>query len=456
MRLAPLCIVLASHTVVAEPIGEDDPPAVSRDDEPTAVDVTGAPLPGAESGRIDPGEPIDSTARKVGRGVLFVPRLAVGTVFAPVRAGIWAYDRYQLKERYLDLFFNDARTFGVLPTATLESGYGFTFGAKLVHEDLFGGRERLRLRAATGGRFRQLATVALASGDRFGRRFGVELDGRFERRPHDVFYGIGDAGTSMPEARFRQQLARAALASELRIAGPLRIRASGALADFELGRGDDGPAIDELYPAETMTGFDGVRHGYLELEVAWDSRRHARPWEVAAIPATGWLVLAFGGRTIALDDNADYWRYGGDIQRFLRVGAGPRVVSARLYGEAVGGSLTEVPFTQLPRLGGATLLRGYSADRFRDRVAALGSIAYSWDISRALSTSVFVDAGRVFPSVRDVELSGLRLGYGVELEAHTARAFVMRIGLASSVDGGVFLDLAFDPVFDLSPRTERR
>jgi hypothetical protein len=374
-------------------------------------------------------------------------------VFAPIRAGIWAYDRYQLKERYLDVFFNDARTAGLVPTATLESGYGLTVGAKLLHDDLFGDEERFRLRAATGGRFRQLATVALASGERFGRRLDVELDGRFERRPHDVYYGIGN--TSMPEARFRQELLRATASAQVRLAGPLRVRTSGALADFTFGRSEDGPAIDEIYPADTMAGFDGVRHAYAELEVSYDSRRNARRWEVAAIPATGWLLAAFGGRTIALDANADYWRYGADLQRFMRIGDGPRVFSVRAYGEAVAGDAV-VPFAQLPRLGGATLLRGYPADRFRDRVATLVSLAYGWDISRALSANMFVDTGRVFPSVRELELEALRVGYGLELEAHTARSFVMRVGIATSFDGGAFFTLSFDPVFDLAPRTERR
>lgn len=457
MRLATLLTtLLASLPAAAEPVGEDDAPPPSRDDEPTADDVAGAPRPGEESGRVD-AERGTSIARAIGRGALFVPRLVAKAAFAPIRGGLWAYDRYSLKDRYYKIFFNDARTFGVLPSLSIEAGYGGTFGAKVVHTDLLGDSEHLGLAASTGGRYRQLVKASVDTGDRLGRA-EIELDARFERRPRDAFYGIGDSGELMPQTRFRQQLARATLASDVRIAGPLHVRGAGAIADFEFGRSEEGVAIDEVYPTETMTGFaGGVRHTYLELELAWDSRRHARRYEVAAVPATGWLVSAFGGRVFALDDNADYWRYGGDLQTFVRVGAGPRVISARLYGEAVSGSLAEVPFTQLPRLGGSTLLRGYSADRFRDRVAAVGSLSYRWDLSRALSATLFVDAGRVFPAVSDIELSGLRVGYGLEFEAHTARSFVARVLIATSIDGGgTFLNLAFDPVFDLKPRTERR
>jgi hypothetical protein len=460
------CIALACALVpafaVAEPIGEDDAPrpVVS---ERTASDAEGAPVPGDESGRLDT-DAGDSALRQVGRGALFLPKLAVEVAFAPVRAGVWAYERYHLKERMFAIFFNDAGTIGLFPVAALESQYGVTVGARFVHRDLFGARERLGLHAGAGGRFRQIMSAKLRSGDRFGRRFALELDGEFERRPKDAFYGIGNANAgalveqadSAVEGRFRQQLVRAAAIADVRVAGNLHLRGAGAVADFELGRSDVGPPIDELYPMETMVGFDGFRHVYSELELRWDTRRNASHWEAPSVRATGWLLAGFAGRVTALDDGADYWRFGTDLQRFVKIGQGPRVISGRIYTEAVSGTLDEVPFTQLPRLGGKTLLRGYALDRFRDRVAAVGSIEYAWDLSRIISASTFVDAGRVFPSVRDVRAEGLRVGYGIALEGHTNSTFLIRASIASSIDGGVFVDLAFDPVFDLEPRVERR
>lgn len=455
-----LCAVPA--LALAEPVGEDDPPRTTPA-EHTAADVEGAPVPGEESGRVE-AEPGDSVARRFGRGVLYVPGLAIRGVLAPVRGGLWAYGHYHLRERALRWLFNDTETIGVYPVAQLESGYGVNAGARFVYRDVFGAREHLMLHAGAGGRFRSIATARLRTGERLGP-LALELEGEFERRPRDAFFGLGNANTGaivvpetgeVVEARFREQLLRATATSDLRVTRDLHVRVAGALADFELGRSEDGAPIDELYPMETMVGWSGVRHLYTELEVRWDSRRPGSAWDPPVARSAGWLLAGFAGRTTALDDNVDYERYGLDLQRFIRIGNGPRVVSARLYGETVTGGIDEVPFTQLPRLGGKTLLRGYALDRFRDRTAVLGSIEYGWDLSRYLTASTFIDAGRVYRSPRALTFDDLRVGYGIAIEARTTRTFLMRASLASSIDGGVFLDIAFDPVFDLDPRVERR
>lgn len=455
-----LAVVASAVAAVMPPRPPSKPTARPEPtDEPSADDVDGAPEPGAESGRVDAPDDPDTAPRQLGRAVLFLPRMVFAIGFAPVRGALWAYDRYQLRERYYQIFWNEERTIGLVPIARLESGYGLTAGAKLVDRDLFGEGEHLSLRAAKGGRYRYLMSGELRTGRRLGDRAELELVGEYEGRSRDSFYGIGDLDDA-PRARFRQKVKRGIVSADLGGAAPLHLRVSGALASFDFADNPDEPSIDDLFPRMEALGFEGFRQGYGELELRWDTRRPSTFWEVTAVPSTGWLLLGFGGRALVSDDLPDYWRYGVDLQRYLRVGAGPRVLSARLYGEAVSGDRDEVPFNQLPKLGGWRLLRGYPLDRFRDRVAAVGSLEYSWDLMRELSASVFVDAGRVAPSldalgdaVRD---SDLRVGYGLGFYAHTRSAFVLSGSIATSIDGGVVLNLAFDPVFDRPERVERR
>jgi hypothetical protein len=451
-----LALAFAALPVPAwsQPADEDSPPEIPPDQR-TARDVDGAPPPGAESGRVDATRARDPALRELARGALFVPRLVLEAAFVPVRGGLWAYDRFDLKERYLDLFFDDTRTYGLVPTARLRSGYGVTWGARFVHRDLFGEREHLSLRAATGGRYQQLTSARLRSGERFGR-LQVELDGEIERRPKDAYYGIGNAGDSA-EARYRLQVGRVIATSDVRVWGPLHVRASGAIFDFDYGRSDQGPPIDELYSPIALTGFEGVRQAYGELELRWDSRRRGSPWESPSVFATGGLLAGFVGRAVAFDGEHEFWRYGIDAQRYVRLGPGPRVLALRVFGEAVTGSYMDVPFSQLPVLGGSQLLRGYPVDRFRDRVAVLTSAEYRWDLSRALTASAFVDVGRVYPSLAEIPstIEGIRVGYGLALDAHTDKSFVVRTTLATTIDGGMFVDLSFNPVFDLEPRVER-
>jgi hypothetical protein len=449
-------------------------PAPAAEREPTAADVTGAPAPGAESGRLDRIDGGDSAPRLVARGFLYLPKLAVQVAMAPVRAGIWANDRYRIVDHTWGVLFNDPGTIGLYPTARLESGFGVTLGARLIHRDLFGDREKLSLRASVGGRFRQAFGASLRSGERFGDRLSLELEGEYDRRPNERFYGIGnrDEARSLPdpampmdalddtmslEVRHRQQLARASAIADVHVAGPLHVLGAGALTDLRVGRGEDGPPIDEVYRPETLIGWDGARHIYTELELRLDSRRAASPWEPRPVVSGGGLASVYGGRVHRIDGGGpDFWRYGALLQRFVRLARGPRVLAARAHVEGVTGARGELPFFELPALGGAKLLRGYPTERFRDRLAAIGSLDYQWDLSQLCSARVFADVGRVYASADELALSGLRLGYGIGLDLHTQTRFWLRGSIASSIDGGVFLDLAFEPVFEIDHRVERR
>jgi surface antigen Omp85-like protein len=454
----------------------DDPPAPAPEEPsapevkppPSAADVAGAPQPGDESGRTDPQEG-DSTLRQVGRGALWVPKLAWNVALSPVRASIWAYERYELDELYRRIFFNDALTMGLYPTVGYETGFGFTGGGRFVHRDLFGKHEHLALQAATGGRFKQIYSAQLRTGNRF-ERVGFELDAGWERRPHDEFFGIGNgdiaampAGTTIDprtdptavESRYSQDHGRVIATGDVRVISDLHLRPAVAYSDLAFGAGDQGPATDMVYDRAGLVGIDGFRLGYGELEVRWDNRYKDPAFEPGAF-AAGWLAAAFGGRAHRFDGGTDYWRYGIDIQHFLRLGDGPRVLATRLHGEAVSGSIDEVPFTELPKLGGLTYMRGYALDRFRDRIAAFGSAEYQWDLSALFSASVFADVGRVYSSMADLSVDHMRLGYGVALEAHNLSEFLLQGSIASSIDGGLFFNLTFNPVFDLDERVRRK
>lgn len=475
MLRSAICVLLGvawnATSAGADPVAAvvTTPPGTERVTAPepaphTAASVVGAPVPGDESGRIDD-RPGDGVWRRLARDLLAVPRVLFEVIDAPVRGALWANTRYHVQDVYFRVFFNDARTIGLYPTVSFDTGFGYNVGAAFVDRDLFGAREHLALAASTGGEYRAKLSVSAGTGRRLGDALELAAAASFIRRPNDRFYGIGNAdlgpAPSAPvdprvdptaiETHYRQQVARAALTADLHT-DHLHMRTTGALIALQIGASTDQPAIDEIYDPAGLVGLGGVHHAYGELEVRWDTRGRGSRWDSPEVYSAGQLAAAFVGRVHRLDGGDDFSRYGLELQHLLRLAAGPRVLAARLHAEAVTGTLDQVPLTELPSLGGASFLRGYPADRFRDRVAVLGSLAYQWDLAMFLDASLFVDAGRVFPSLRDLPLDHPRVGYGVAIALHSEHDFLLEGSVASSIDGGVFLNLTFNRALDAHRR----
>lgn len=435
------------------------PPKPTPSDEPTARDADGAPLPGHETGRTDQ-EAGDSLLRSIGQGVLTVPKVVLVTALQPVRVGLWAYDRYNFGDRFNGAFFDDTSTYGLYPTLKVDSSYGINIGARIIHRNLFGGHEKFSIRGSTGGQFRTVLDGRLNSGTRLGERVKLEARGEYERRPRDPFYGIGNDNPGI-QTRFRTELKRATAFLDIKAADRVVIRGTGALTDrvYSPSSPSEGLPIDQEFDTTTLTGFTGVQNVYTELEVRWDQRgREATPGR-HEIYDTGYLLSAFTGRVHQMDSGAvaeDYWRYGGEAQYFLGLGVGPRVLMTRVHVESVTGDTNDVVFNQLPALGGSQLLRGYAPDRYRDRAAVVGTAEYFWGLGQLFMASVFVDGGRVYSSLNDVSAHDLRVGYGGSLQLHGDRQYIAGVTMSSSIDGGFFINLTFDPVFDYDPRGERR
>lgn len=442
----------------------------------TSRSVARAPLPD-NAGGVSRGEsrPLGEKLKFVPRALLFLPRVAVEVVSGPVRGALYAYDRYEVPARARDVFWNDAGTVGLYPVFDVQTGYGLTAGARFIHRDLFGEMEKFSMRASFGGIYNQQYTASLNSGDRFGP-LRLEGKGEYEIDPRERFFGIGNGDEVGPPAapvdpymdpaavdsRFRQRVARGFGRARLRIVGPLSVRATSGVLDkrFERSSKGDIPAgtdIAEHYQTDEITAFaEGTSYTYNELELRYDSRRNADEFEPESVPSTGWLIAGFGGVARGFAGAPTrYTLYGGDVQRFFRLGESPRVLVLRVMAQEVRGDSDEIPFVDLPRLGGPTLLRGYDRDRFRDRAMALGSAEYLFDLFPGFAAYVFTDAGRVYPRLQDAALEEIRVGYGGGLQFHTLKSFVGRANVASSIDGGIFFNLSLDPVYDPTARVER-
>jgi outer membrane protein assembly factor BamA len=113
--------------------------------------------------------------------------------------------------------------------------------------------------------------------------------------------------------------------------------------------------------------------------------------------------------------------------------------------QAKGGS--EIPFFDLPMIGGFRTVRGFDNRRFIDTSAMNATLEYRYRIWRHFDWGFFVDSGQVAPEIRDFAWNRLHTGYGMRfiVRARGNRAVV--IDMARSREEPFKLYVDFSPLF---------
>ena len=418
----------------------------------------------------------DSTSEKllwVPRGVLRVPRLAVDASMRLVVLAARAEEKYDVIEAVDDLLFNDARTFGIVPSAFYETGFKPSIGARVIHRDLFGQREGLKLRALYADVDQQVYTLDLSSGRRFDG-LGLHAGAAYERYDSLRFYGLGTAEQVdrvrglgaisafereiATSARYASEEGRGAVGVSGQLSERLQLGATAQLRRRELSTGDPRPEdrsfdatpwVDEVFTASSLTGLDDAAlDGYGELLLSWDGREPARSNLPLDLAATGPRFATWLGYQSTFDgDSGSFARVGADARHYIDLARGDRVLMLRVRTSWAIGRLRSIPFPDLPSLGGSKLLRGYTSGRFHDRGSLLATVEYRYPVQDNISSYLFIEAGRVLDDWRDISLSGAqraRVSWGAGLYLFSGSGMLLRAQLASSIDGGLFFQFLLD------------
>jgi hypothetical protein len=408
------------------------------------------------------------------RAVLAVPRLAFRTTTELLMLGARLEDDHQVRRNAEQFFWNDERTFGVYPIVLYGTGVGGAVGVQLVHKDLAGHGEGLQLRAGYGSPYRMLYDAEIDSGARFGRVRPALLIG-YLRNDGQRFYGLGNADEQSASevalpldaqvpgpavyTRYRVEQARANAAAEVELSRGLRTRALHSWRIRQVSTGSEGdfdaPWVTEVFDPDTLVGYGpALVDAYSELSLIVDTRTALRADVPRVLPGGGfrgqlWTGLQAG----VVEPHPTFGRAGFDVQHFIDVYRGNRILRLRLRGASALGPVEQIPFLDVPSLGGSQLLRGYDTNRFRGRVTLLASAEYRYPIQESFAAYVFSDAGQVWPGWEDVAFGSLRdvrVGFGAGLQVYSSRLALFRGQLATSIDGGVFLHLKVNTSDDLA------
>ncbi|MBW1879069.1 MAG: BamA/TamA family outer membrane protein [Deltaproteobacteria bacterium] len=440
-RRLPLLALFAllvgpSLATAQEPVPSEKNPLVGPIEEPPDIlldtsDGTTALPDEARGWETPPGMESEDAVLFLPRVVFWVPTLALEVAFLPLRGGLYLVDRYKLiprVERFL--YWNEQHTLGWTPVLFYSSQYGPSVGATVFHNSLLGHGEKLSVKARYGGRFVQGYGVSFEA-DRFkGSRLWLDTNFSYEKNPSMLFQGIGTPRSPVESAY-----------SQTRWLGLMRIghtfgpeRRSwkvGAMAIFNhrtFGDPPDSVAEEPTSEAYDVSEIPGFEDGATTLEIGGslvaDHRR------TTGLDSTGVYLEAFAGGVPAIDDFT-YIHYGAEISYTIDLYRATRLLTFRGVLEAVQGDDDQIPFSELPRLGGAHRLRGYAEAQFRDEKAALASVEYLYPVHASILGSLFVDAGYVANEYSDLfDLQEWKLGYGGGLILGSSDAISFRFQVA--------------------------
>lgn len=424
-RVARALLLGAQLTIVGSALAQTPSAAPTTEREPPAAKPKPKPKPRADQARSysrKPGTEPEDVALATPRALLAVPRYALKLVFWPIREGIELLDRHAVIEEVTDVLYNDERNAAILPTLSIDSNFGPSFGIKAFHEDLAGHDEYASVEARFGGIY-NLATQLHFRADHYGgSNMWIENVARFESDPALLFQGIGNhPETSGGDGLDPRERAVATRFSEQRFLSLTRVGYSAGrpsellqvggsviynVRDFGAKQKGDEPSIEQVYDTSRLVGFaERVPVIEADLNLIVDLR------DVPGATSSGAYFEAFGGRAPNWG-RYGFWHHGAELTGYLNLYRHTRVLVLRAMVEGVEGRDAEIPFSELPRLGGPSRLRGYPLDRFRDEKAALGTIEYRYPIHQYVAGALYCDVGRVAKTYSNFFDSRWRAGFG--------------------------------------------
>jgi len=217
------------------------------------------------------------------------------------------------------------------------------------------------------------------------------------------------------------------------------------------GRVIDVPKMNELPEyADAFADGDGVDQLWLFTQFGWDTRdSQAQPYEGKRIGVTANTAYQSGGEWGSV--------LGVDAQHvfalppLLHRGAVGREenppTDVLAFGAFVQDTVGELPFYNLPTLGGSSTLRGYIQNRFTDRAAAHFSVEYRLNLIprgyaftdtiriERIGLGVFYECGTVASDFDRLDDGRFLDSYGIGLRVGFAREAVFRVDFGWSDEG---------------------
>ena len=178
-----------------------------------------------------------------------------------------------------------------------------------------------------------------------------------------------------------------------------------------------GPVLNlyKVYKVETEAGgwleqnkpngYTGYYSGGAGLSLVYDTRDVVvNAYKGSYLEVTS----VFYGK--ALGSDFGYQQYIFDFRGYKKLNKLKHVLATQFVAQLSSG---DVPFLELPDLGGDRLMRGYYQGRYRDKQYVTWQAEYRAPLFWRLGAVAFAGVGRVAPVVSDLSFDGLKPSYGL-------------------------------------------
>ncbi len=191
------------------------------------------------------------------------------------------------------------------------------------------------------------------------------------------------------------------------------------------------PSIELVHSDLSAPGlFEKINFTHVNGTAAIDWRESPGYSRTGGLYAVGWNDFRDA------DDRFSFQRTDIDVRQLIPVLKEHWVFAFRALVQTTQSDAGQIiPYHLLPSLGGNHAHRAYSDFRFRDKHMMLLSAEYRWLPSRVLDMALFVDSGKVTAERRDLDLDGLKTGYGIGFRFHGPTMTPLRVDVARGDEG---------------------
>lgn len=382
------------------------------------------PVGGANSDTSDaPSVDPYATDRSIAYHVLATPAYVLHGVTRPLG---WAVT--YVEQEFPELFEGKEPPRGGFPLMEFGGSAGFLGGLMLYDNQLFGSTHEASVQGLYGGpeTFRVGGQYRIPSP--FGPRTSVSVRTSWISDPEDIFFRGGNDSAletdGWPFSRNQFDLTGSfSYAPTAVFAGQLDV----LFEHVEVTTTE--PPLDGSTPGLASVNFLTSRAAFLLNLTRGQPRTYLGTEVLLQLDYTHDLT---SGRF-------QYGRYVAELRQYFPLGVLPnsRRLALRARLEQVEPLLggTAIPFYHLPHLGGQMSPRGFRYRRFQNEGALVVTAEYRYPIWENLDAVVFVDAGQVFDTPRQVAADRFHWSYGGGIHLLNQRGLSFRVEVAGSSEG---------------------